>query len=179
MWHSRYADIGDEPGFLAAFSANFARGGYSHTVDNVVSLIRSKFNTTRSGLAGNDDVGAMGSFVVWTHLGFFPVAGTGVYLLSTPLLSAYEIKNQLTGNTFRLTTKGFDGASKNRYITRARLDGKEYTKAWLCHSVFREGSELELTLGDKPSNEFATSEQDLPPSLSTGGFAYDSQTLGC
>ncbi len=89
----------------------------------------------------------MGSFVVWTHFGFYPVAGTGVYLLSTPLLSAYAITNEMTGKTFHLTTKGFDRAEKNKYIVEARLNGKPYTKNWLCHSVFAEGATLELTLG--------------------------------
>ncbi|TKY87518.1 hypothetical protein EX895_003532 [Sporisorium graminicola] len=178
MWAMEYADIGDEPGFLAAYSANFARGGYAHTVDNIVRLIRGKFNTTKAGLPGNDDVGAMGSLVVWTHLGFFPVAGTGVYLLSTPLLSQYAITNPLTGRTFRLITKGFDRAQRNKYIVEAKLDGRRYTKTWLCHDVFQHGSTLELTLGPRPSKTFGMRDEDLPPSLSTGGFAYDS-LLGC
>ncbi len=121
----------------------------------------------------------MGSLIVWIHLGFFPVAGTGVYLLSTPLFASYEIKNQLTGKKFTLTTKGFDGAKTNKYIVEATLDGKKYTKNWICHSVFTEGSRLELTLGDTPSKEFGSREEDLPPSLSTGGFGYDSYPLGC
>lgn len=178
MWAMEYADIGDEPGFLAAYSANFARGGYAHTVDNIVRLIRGKFNTTKAGLPGNDDVGAMGSLVVWTHLGFFPVAGTGVYLLSTPLLSQYAITNPLTGRTFRLITKGFDRAQRNKYIVEAKLDGRRYTKTWLCHDVFQHGSTLELTLGPRPSKTLGMRDEDLPPSLSTGGFAYDS-LLGC
>ncbi|EST07345.1 Glycosyl hydrolase family 92 [Kalmanozyma brasiliensis GHG001] len=179
MWKNEYADIGNEPAFLALYSANFAIGGYSHTVDQVVSIIRSKFDTTKTGLPGNDDIGAMGSFVVWSHFGFYPVAGTGVYLLSTPLLSAFAITNQMTGKIFRLTTRGFDGAKKNKYIVEARLDGKPYTKTWLCHSVFAEGATLELTLGPKPSRTFGMKEDDLPPSLSTGGYRYDSSYLGC
>lgn len=179
MWASGYADIADEPGFLAAYSANFARGGYSHTVDTVIRLLRAQFNTTTAGLPGNDDVGAMGSLVVWTYLGFFPVAGTGVYLLGTPLLSAYAVTSDITGKTFRLETKGFDAAKRNKYIVSARLDGKPYTKNWLCHTVFAQGATLELTLGDTPSATFATADHDLPPSLSTGGYAYDSSPLGC
>lgn len=179
MWKQGYADIGDEPGFLAAFSANFARRGYSHTVDTVLGLLRTKFNTTKAGLPGNDDVGAMGSLVVWAHFGFFPVAGTGVYLLSTPLLSGYAIRSEITGKTFRLITNGFDAARKNKYIVEARLNGVKYTRNWLCHSVFADGATFEVTLGDRPSREFGASELDLPPSLSTGGFAYDSHPLGC
>lgn len=179
MWKHEYADIGDEPGFLAAFSANFARGGYSHTVDTVVGLMRSKFNTTKNGVPGNDDVGAMGSLVVWCHLGFYPVAGTGVYLFSTPLLAGYEIKSGVTGKTFKLTTKGFDGGRKNKYIIEAKLNGEKYTKTWLCHRAFLQGATLELTLGSKPNPDFGGKDSDLPPSLSTGGFAYNSHFLGC
>ncbi|SPC66471.1 related to alpha-1,2-mannosidase [Ustilago sp. UG-2017b] len=179
MWKKEYADIGDEPGFLAAFSANYAVAGYSHTVDTVLGLISSKFNTTKNGLPGNDDVGTMGSLVVWCHFGFYPVAGTAVYLFSTPLLAGYEIKNAVTGKSFRLKTIGFDRGRKNKYIVEAKLNGKKYTKNWLCHKVFTDGAELELTLADKPNQEFGGKEEDLPPSLSTGGFEYNSPDLGC
>ncbi|KAJ9475898.1 Glycosyl hydrolase [Pseudozyma hubeiensis] len=178
MWEKGYADIGDEPGFLAAFSGNFAVDGYRHTVDLVIKLMREKFGTSRVGLPGNDDVGAMGSFIVWTHLGMFPVAGTGVYLLSTPLISAYEVRNDITGKVFRLKTKGWDGARRNKYIVSARLDGEKYTRNWLCHSVFERGGLLEVVLGERPE-EMGSREEDLPPSLSTGGFGYDSEVLGC
>ncbi|GAC94247.1 glycosyl hydrolase [Pseudozyma hubeiensis SY62] len=178
MWSMGYADIGDEPGFLAAYSANFAVGGYRHTVDLVVKLMREKFSTSKAGLPGNDDVGAMGSFIVWTHLGMFPVAGTGVYLLSTPLISAYEVRNAITGKVFRLKTRGWDGARRNKYIREAWLDGEKYTRNWLCHSVFERGGVLELVLGENPG-EMGSREEDLPPSLSTGGFGYDSAVLGC
>ncbi len=40
MWKSGYADIGDEPGFLAAYSANYAKLGYSHTVDTILKTLR-------------------------------------------------------------------------------------------------------------------------------------------
>lgn len=179
MWAHEYADISDEPGFLAAYSAHYAPGGYSHTVDTVLSQFRSRFGVGKGGLPGNDDVGAMGSFIVWVHLGMFPVAGTGVYLLSTPLVEGYEIRSGVTGEVFRLKTRGWDGAKRNKYIVEAWLDGRRWTKNWLCHTVFTEGSTLELVLGDEPSEEFGGREEDLPPSLSTGGFAYDSPVLGC
>jgi putative alpha-1,2-mannosidase len=102
-----------------------------------------------------------------------------VYLLGTPLLSAYAVTNDITCKTFRLKTKGFDAARRNKYIVSATLDGKPYTKSWLCHTVFAQGATLELTLGDTPSPTFATADGDLPPSLSTGGYAYDSNPLGC
>lgn len=61
-----------------------------------------------------DDSGAEGAFVAWMFLGFFPVAGTSVYLLATPLLPAFEITSQITGNVAKLTTENWDGAKENK-----------------------------------------------------------------
>jgi len=48
----------------------------------------------------------------------------------------------------------------------------QWTKNWISHDFFLSGRSLEITVGPEPS-EWGTGEDDVPPSLSTGGFAYD------
>ena len=51
-------DIGDEPGFLTVYQANYA-GRPDKTVDRVLSTLATFFNTSVTGLPGNDDVSSL------------------------------------------------------------------------------------------------------------------------
>ena len=116
----------------------------------------------------------MGSYVVWNYMGLFPNAGTGIYLLNTPHFPGWSITSGITGKTATLTTINFDGAKTNKYIIKATLNGAPFTRSWIQHDeLFLQGGQLEITLGPEPSPDFASTDADLPPSLSTGGFKYD------
>lgn len=108
-----------------------------------------------------------------------PVAGTAVYLLSTPLFPSWEIKSGLTNRTARLIAHNFDGATTNKYIVNATIDGERWTKAWIEHEFFMSGRTLEIWLGPKPSPDFAGKVEDLPPSFSTGGFSPEEYAGRC
>lgn len=59
----------------------------------------SNFNTSNSGLPGNDDIGTMGAFTALSMIGLFPVAGQNVYFIVPPILQEVNITDGLTGNT--------------------------------------------------------------------------------
>lgn len=69
--------IGDEQAFLPVFLYHYAgRPGLSANRSH--SYIPSQFNTTLAGIAGNDDSGAMGSFIALSMMGLFPNPGQNV-----------------------------------------------------------------------------------------------------
>ncbi|KAF8591095.1 glycoside hydrolase family 92 protein [Ramaria rubella] len=162
-----YHDIGDEPGFLPTFLYNYV-GQPANTVDRVDSILNQFFNTSLNGLPGNDDSGAMGAYVVWSHLGFYPVAGQNTYLLNRPFFPKVTIRNEVTGAIATVTAQNFGDA--NKYIQSARLNGKAYTKNFITHDLFSQGGTLELVMGPGKNSAWGTGKADLPPSLSTGGF---------
>ncbi|EPS33123.1 putative alpha-mannosidase [Penicillium oxalicum 114-2] len=156
--------VGDEQAFLTVFQFHY--GGrpalsakYSHF------YIPSQFNTTVAGIAGNDDSGAMGSFVMLSMMGLWPVPGQDVYLITPPYFKEVSITNPLTGKTATIRNENFDPSYKAIFIQDARLDGKKWTNNWLTHAFFIEGGVLELTLGSTESG-WGTRKEDLPPSLS-------------
>lgn len=160
--------MGDEQAFLTAFLYHYAgRPGLS--AKKTHQYIPSMFNDTISGIPGNDDSGAMGTFVLFSMLGVFPSAGQNVYLIIPPYFSSVSITNPQTGKTATIRNVNFDPEYKRIYVQKARLDGKTYTKNWIDHSFFLQGGTLELVLGDKESS-WGTAEEDVPPSLSTGLF---------
>ncbi|KAJ5204282.1 uncharacterized protein N7498_005161 [Penicillium cinerascens] len=171
---SGLADIGNEPVFLTVYEYHYAgRPGLS--ARRAHSYIPSSFNATNGGLPGNDDSGAMGSFLAWSMIGLFPNPGQNVYLINPPFFEAVEITHPETKQTATIRNVNFDKSYKNIYIQSAKLNGKPYTKSWIGHEFFTEGMMLELTLGDKES-KWATSKEDLPPSLSDG-IAQDEMQL--
>ncbi|KAJ5331211.1 Alpha-1-2-mannosidase [Penicillium atrosanguineum] len=163
---SGLADIGNEPVFLTVYEYHYA-GRPALSARRAHSYIPASFNATYSGLPGNDDSGAMGSFLAWSMMGLFPNPGQNVYLITPPFFEAVEITHPETKQTAIIRNVNFDKTYENIYIQSAKLNGKPYTKSWIGHEFFTEGMTLELTLGDKESN-WGTSKEDLPPSLSDG-----------
>ncbi|KAJ7210446.1 alpha-1,2-mannosidase, putative subfamily [Mycena pura] len=162
-----FHDIGDEPGFFPTYLYNYV-GQPTKTVDRVDATLNQFYNTSLNGLPGNDDSGAMGAYVVWSHFGFFPVAGQNTYLLNRPYFPNIQIRNEATGAVTTITAAGL--SDTNKYIQSATLNGRPYTKNWISHEVFTGGATLHLVMGSSKSSTWGTGKDDLPMSLSTGGF---------
>ncbi|KAJ7097269.1 alpha-1,2-mannosidase, putative subfamily, partial [Mycena belliarum] len=162
-----FHDIGDEPGFLPTYLYNYV-GQPAKTVDRVDSILTQFYSTALDGLPGNDDSGAMGAYVVWSHMGFFPVAGQDTYLLNRPYFPKITIHNEATSATATIIASGL--SAENKYIQSATLNGVAYTKNWISHELFTRGGTLSLVMGSSQSSTWGTGDADLPMSLSTGGF---------
>ncbi|GAM43153.1 hypothetical protein TCE0_047f17730 [Talaromyces pinophilus] len=144
-YESGIADISNEPVFLSVYSYHYAgRPGLS--TKRAHSYIPSSFNTSESGLPGNDDSGAMASFSIFSQMGLFPVAGQNVYLISSPFFESVNITHPETKKTATIRVKNFDPTYTDIYIMNATLNGETYTKNWIGHEFFLEGQTLELTV---------------------------------
>lgn len=163
--------IGNEPAFLTVFQYHYA-GRPAKSNARVRTYIPDFFSPTPTGLPGNDDSGAMGSFVAMSMMGLFPNPGQSVYLITVPFFEAVNITSPLTGKTATVRVLNFDkfnsvnNTGGSGFIQSATLDGKPYTKNWVNHDFFTEGQDLVLVLG-KNETSWGTKAEDLPPSLST------------
>ncbi|KAJ6464738.1 glycosyl hydrolase family 92-domain-containing protein [Mycena vitilis] len=162
-----FHDMGDEPGFLPTYLYNYV-GQPVKTVDRVDATVAMWYNNSLNGLPGNDDSGSMGAYAVWSHLGFFPVAGQDTYLLNSPYFPKITIRNDATGALATIICNNF--APANRYIQSATLNGAPYTKNWIAHSFFSEGGTLVFEMGSGRESKWGTGSGDVPMSLSTGGL---------
>lgn len=160
---SGIAYMGNEQTFLPTFQFHYGGrpGRSSYWIHRYVP---SQFNSSVNGIPGNDDC-AMGAFTTFAFLGFFPVAGQDVYLLTPPLFREVRLRTP-TGRYATIRNVGFDPSYEAKYIQSAKLNGRPYTRNWITHQFFREGGLLELTLG-KTESAWGTRDEDLPPSLST------------
>ncbi|KAF8173185.1 glycosyl hydrolase family 92-domain-containing protein [Mycena galopus ATCC 62051] len=167
FFEAGFHDMGDEPGFLPTYLYNYV-GQPTKTVDRVDAMVSQYYNTAVDGLPGNDDSGSMGAYAVWSHLGFYPVAGQDTYLLNRPYFPKITVHNEVTGAKAIIIARGL--SDQNKYIQSATLNGRAYTKNWISHAFFLYGGTLTLVMGSSNESTWGTGQGDLPMSLSTGGF---------
>lgn len=149
-------DVSNEPSFLSPTMYHWI-GRPDLSSDRIRAIIKNNFNAMPNGLPGNDDSGAMSSWLVFHMMGLYPNAGQAYYLINTPLIKEFSLK--LEGNkSFTITTKNL--SDKKKYIKAAYLNGKPYNKAWILHEDIVKGGELMLEMTSKPSSWGTTI---LPP----------------
>ena len=152
-------DVGNEPGFLSPYLYNWI-GAQSSSAKTIRAILPASYHTGLDGLPGNDDSGAMGSFLVFNQMGFFPVAAQDVYLIGSPTFPRSSI-TLANGRTFSVIAE--DTSPANVYIAKATWNGKPYTRSWFTHDQLMAGGELTLTMTDKPTHWDTGS---APPSMS-------------
>ena len=155
-------DVGNEPGFLAPYLYNWI-GDQSSTAKTIRAILTASYHTGPDGLPGNDDSGAMGSFLVFNQLGFFPVAAQSFYLIGSPTFPRSSI-NLENGKTFSIVAENCSPTYV--YIAKAMWNGKPYKRSWFTHDQLIAGGELRLTMTDKPT-QWDTGT--APPSMSDSG----------
>ncbi len=147
--HSRYRyDVGNEPGFLSPYLYNWI-GEQPSTAKTIRTILPKSYHTGLAGLPGNDDSGAMGSFLVFNQMGFFPVAAQNFYLIGSPTFPRSSI-TLANGKTFSVVAE--NTSPTNVYIAEATWNGKPYQRAWFTHDQLMAGGELKLTMSDKPTH---------------------------
>lgn len=160
---SGLADISNEPVFSTVYLYHYAgRPGLS--TQRIHTYVPGSFTATNAGLPGNDDSGAMGSFLFFSMAGLFPVAGQDVYLISAPFFESVSLTHPVTGKmaTIRVTS-GWDAGYQSIYIQNVTVNGQPWPKSWIGHDLFTEGWTIELSLGTMESG-WGTATADRPPS---------------
>lgn len=157
LFDSELYNVANEPSFLTPTLYHWIGKPYLSS-DRIRTIIQKNFNTSREGLPGNDDSGAMSSWLAFHMMGLYPNAGQPYYLINSPLVKESTMKLE-NGKSFKITAKKM--SNKNKYIKTAFLNGKAYNKAWISHDDINNGGELILEMDSKPSVWGTTI---LPPS---------------
>jgi putative alpha-1,2-mannosidase len=106
----------------------------------------------------------MSGWYVFNTMGFYPVAGTDVYLIGTPAVSSsLTMENGKQINVKTLLPKKLKKGEEAIYIQSCKLNGQPFNKTWFRHSDITNGANFEFVMGEKPS-KWAT-DGALPPSM--------------
>lgn len=128
-----FADVANEPSFGASYLYNYI-GHQDKTAATVNFLTTVEFGVGARGIPGNSDSGAMESWLWFGLIGFYPVAGTDIYLIGTPQIEILNIRNKLLIKVHNLDPDQYnDNTRRNIFIERVRLNGKAIKRNWLQH----------------------------------------------
>lgn len=150
---------GNEPSHHIAYL--YAFSGSPHKIAPKVRYILDSLYTNKpDGLCGNEDVGQMSAWYVFSALGFYPVSPcAGQYVFGSPVFDKVEV-NLDSGKKFVMRVNNNSG--KNIYIRRIRLNGKPYTKSYLLHEDLIAGGTLEIDMSSSPDSDRGLSIEDRP-----------------
>ncbi len=142
-WMDFY-NVNNEPGFLTPMLYHYI-GKPDKSSERIRQIIQAYFSINRNGLPGNDDSGAMSSWLVFHLMGFFPVAGQDIYLIGAPHFPKTTI-DLGNGKEFKVIAKNL--SEKNRFIQSATLNGQPIDRAWFRHTEISNGGTLTLVMGE-------------------------------
>ncbi|XHF97346.1 hypothetical protein AWENTII_000936 [Aspergillus wentii] len=140
--------IGNEPAFLTVYQYHYA-GRPAKSTSRIHTYIPSAFNPTPTGLPGNDDSGAMGSFVAISMMGLFPNPGQNMYLITAPFFESVQVTSPVTGKIATVRVENFDPAYRDVFVQSARLDGVVYNRSWVGHDFFTRGEGVGSCFGEE------------------------------
>lgn len=143
-----FFNVNNEPSFLTPCLYHWL-GKPWRSSDRIREIIAKNYNDGPVGLPGNDDSGAMSSWLAFHMIGLYPNAGQDYYLIHTPLLTSTTFHLE-GGKEFKVVAEGL--SDKNCYIQGVTLNGKDYPYSVLRHKDIMAGGELVLKMGKKPGN---------------------------
>lgn len=131
---------------------------------HVRDIMNKLYTPEPDGLCGDEDNGQTSAWYVFSAMGMYPVApGTGQYVLGAPLFKKITLKFE-NGKTF--TIKAPTNSSENIYVTKATLNGKDYSRNFLNHLDIVNGGTFDLIMAPMPNKQKGVNAADFPYSMS-------------
>lgn len=154
---------GNEPSHHVAYLYVYA-GEPWRTQERLRQIVESQYRPTPDGLSGNDDVGQMSAWLVFTALGFYPVApGSNEYVIGRPFVSRATL-NLPNGRRFTVTAEALSDA--NAYVQSVTLNAAPLARSYILDSEIRAGGDLRFVMGPAPNRHWATARNERPFSMS-------------
>lgn len=155
---------GNEPSHHVAYLYNHA-GAPWRTQERLKQIMGSQYKPTPDGLSGNDDLGQMSAWLLFTGLGFYPVApASNQYVIGRPFVDR-AVLNLPGGKSFVVETVGLSDA--NPYVGKVELNGKSLARSWIADAEIRKGGTLRFTMQATPNAAWGKAPDARPYSMST------------
>ncbi len=134
-------------------------GRPDRTAERVRQYLTQYFNTSRQGLSDNEDMGCQSAWYMCSTLGFYPVMGQDLYLLTSPLWERATIR--LGNSSKQLIIETSKSEPDAMYTVAATLNGQPLDRAWIRHHEIIDGATLRFQLASAPSS---WGTHTIPPS---------------
>ncbi|RYZ26332.1 MAG: glycoside hydrolase family 92 protein [Chitinophagaceae bacterium] len=150
---------GNEPSHHITYLYPYA-GQPWKTADKVRYILDSLYTDKPDGLSGNEDVGQMSAWYIFSALGFYPAnPANGLYVFGSPVIDGAELQVG-DGKVFSIQVK--NNSAANKYIQRMTWNGMPYSRSYILHKDIAQGGRLILEMGNKPSATWGVKPADRP-----------------
>ena len=158
------ADLSNEPSIEIPWEYDYVGAPYK-TQAAVRQVQQQLWTNAPNGFFGNDDLGAMSAWYVFSALGMFPeTPGTADLALGSPVFPKTQL--HLAGNK-TLTINAPQAAPNAPYVQSLNANGKPWSHAYLPTGDITGGGQLDYVLGTTPNVNWASKPADAPPSDTT------------
>ncbi|WP_019832351.1 GH92 family glycosyl hydrolase [Sphingomonas sp. PR090111-T3T-6A] len=160
-----HSELDNEPSIAAPWLYDFL-GAPWKTQATVREAMRRIWTNRPDGISGNDDLGEMSSWYVWSAIGLYPVwPGRAELVVGSPLFP--EVTIHRPGATIAITAHG--AAMDAPYVHSLAVDGKATTRPWLPAGFIARGGKLDFELSSAPDTHWGSAPADAPPSFGPRG----------
>jgi predicted alpha-1,2-mannosidase len=153
---------GNEPSHHLAYLYAYA-GAPARTQERLRQIVESQYRPTPDGLVGNDDLGQMSAWLIFTSLGFYPVApGSNEYVIGRPFVDEATL-HLPNGKTFKVVAEHL--SSSNAYVKSVTLNGQPLARMFLRHEELMQGGELRFVMSTKADATWSMQPLEVPYSM--------------
>ncbi len=154
---------GNEPSHHVAY-LYAAAGQPWRTQARLGVIMRSQYAPRPDGLSGNDDLGQMSAWYLFTALGFYPVTpASNEYIIGRPFVPRATL-NLPNGRHFAISASPLDEA--HPYVQAVTLNGRPLARVFLRHEEIMAGGELHFTMGARANTGWPGAGAEPPYSMS-------------
>jgi len=153
---------GNEPSHHLAYLYVYAHAP-ARTQERLRQIVESQYRPTPDRLVGNDDLGQMSAWLLFTALGFYPVApGSNEYVIGRPFVDEATL-HLPNGKTFKLVAEHLD--SSNAYVKSVTLNGQPLSRLFLRHEEIMQGGELRFVMSTRTEATWSMQPHEAPFSM--------------
>ena len=143
---------GNEPSHHLAYLYMYA-GAPLKTQARLKQIMDTQYKPAPDGLVGNDDLGQMSAWFLFTSLGFYPVApGSNQYVLGRPFVNRALI-HLPNGKLLTIESEGM--SEDNNFVKDVQFNGKSLDRSYLTHQEIMQGGTLKFTLSNEKEAEWS------------------------
>lgn len=155
-----HAELDNEPSIASPWLYDFA-GAPWKTQGAVREAMRRIWTNSPNGISGNDDLGEMSSWYVWSAIGLYPLyPGRADLVIGSPLFP--EIRVDRPGATLHIVAEG--AADDAPYVHQLTVNGRAASRPWLPEDFVRHGGTLHFSLSPVSDKGWGAAAVNAPPS---------------